>query len=868
MKRFLLLIIASFLLTQSSWANHITGGQIYYACTGQSGENYTYNVTLILYRDPNGGGAQLDPAAAIAIFDKVTGVMIWNNSIPLAFKDVITLTSPGPCITNPPTVSYERGHYQFNVTLPGSPNGYIIAYERCCRIAGINNIGGTSSGVGATYTAEIPGNSVLATAPLNNSARFTGIDTVAICSNYPFSYNFGAVDVDGDSLSYYFCEAYQGGSPGNAAPSPPDPPPYASIPYAFPYSPSQPLGPGVTINPRTGLISGPAPATGIYVVTVCVNEFRNGILIATQRKDLQIKVADCTIAAATLKPEYITCDGFTQTFTNLSGSPLINTYFWDFGVTTQTNDTSNIPVPTFTYPDTGVYIVKLVTNRNQDCSDSTTAIVKVFPGFFPGFVSNGICINKPTSFTDTTKTAYGFVNTWSWNFGDATTQADTSHSQNPQWIYTTSGPHNVQFIVSNSKGCVATVSDTVNIIDKPPITLAFRDTLICIPDAVQLNASGSGVFSWSPLISIINANTPNPTVNPVSTTQYYVDLDNNGCKNRDSVKVRVISVVSLITRRDTTICRTDQVQLGATTNGLTYSWTPAATLNNPNSLNPIATPLNTTTYQLRSSVGSCSALDNMTVFVVPYPGSNAGPDQQICYNSSAQLNGSISGSSFSWSPASHLSNSLILNPIATPPRTTSFILTVYDTLGCPKPGRDTVVITVLPKVRPFAGRDTSVVVGQPLQFEASGGVNYFWNPPTGLSSVTISNPIGIYFAEIDSIRYKVIVIDQVGCTDSAYVTVRVYKTNPKVFVPTAFTPNGDGLNDVIRPIAVGVKNIEYFRIYNRWGQMVFSTTINGAGWDGRIDGRLQSSGTFVWMVKAVDYLDQPIFEKGTVTLIR
>ncbi|MFI5133067.1 MAG: PKD domain-containing protein [Chitinophagales bacterium] len=820
-----------------------------------------------LYRDCNSTGAQLDNAAAIAVFDKTTGLMVWNNFIPITQIVVLNLTSPGACITNPPTVCYQVGYYEFDISLPASSAGYTITYQRCCRIAGINNLI-SSSNVGATYTADIPGTSAIATAPQNSSAHFVGIDTVAICANYPFQYSFAASDADGDSLSYYFCEGYEGGSTGNAAPNPPAPPPYISVPYSGAYGPSNPMGSGISIDSRTGLIRGTAPVSGIYVVTVCVTEWRNDVPIATQRKDLQIKVADCTIAAAILEPQYITCDGFTMSFSNLSPSPLINSYFWDFGVIPQTNDTSNLATPTFTFPDTGVYIIKLVTNRNQDCSDSTTAVVKVFPGFFPGFTSNGICINKPTQFTDTTKTNYGVISVWSWDFGDATTNADTSHIKNPSWTYSTSGPQNVQFIVGNSKGCIDTVNQTVTIIDKPPIALAFRDTLICIPDAVQLGASGSGVFNWTPGISIANANTATPTVNPTTTTWYVVHLDDNGCLNQDSVKVRVISFVSVTARNDTTICRTDPVILGANTTGLTYSWTPSATLNNPASLNAVATPLATTTYHLQSSVGSCSAGDDVTIFVVPYPGANAGPDKIICYNTSTQLNGSIVGISFSWSPGSSLNSTTILNPIASPPRTISYILTVYDTLGCPKPGRDTVVVTVLPKMHPFAGHDTSVVVGQPLQFNAEGGVNYLWDPPTGLNDITIPNPIGIYSAEIDSVRYKVLVSNQAGCLDSTYIKVKVFKTNPYVFVPSAFTPNGDGLNDVIRPIAVGIKQIETFSIFNRWGQLVFSTTINGQGWDGKIGGRLQNTGVFVWMVKAIDYLDKPIFLKGTVTLIR
>ena len=110
--------------------------------------------------------------------------------------------------------------------------------------------------------------------------------------------------------------------------------------------------------------------------------------------------------------------------------------------------------------------------------------------------------------------------------------------------------------------------------------------------------------------------------------------------------------------------------------------------------------------------------------------------------------------------------------------------------------------------------------------------------------------------------------DQLGCADSAFVMVKVFKTVPYVFVPTGFTPNNDGLNDQVRPIAVGIQKINYFSIYNRWGQLVFTTTTNGQGWDGKIGGREQNTGVFVWMVSAIDYLGRPFFQKGTVTLIR
>src|SRR6266542_6938435 len=101
-KTLLILTILVLFFSKKSVANHITGGQIYYTLVGQSGGNYTYSVSLLLYRDSASSGAQLDPAAPIAIFDKSTGQMVWNSTVPKSETVVLHLWSPGPCINNPP----------------------------------------------------------------------------------------------------------------------------------------------------------------------------------------------------------------------------------------------------------------------------------------------------------------------------------------------------------------------------------------------------------------------------------------------------------------------------------------------------------------------------------------------------------------------------------------------------------------------------------------------------------------------------------------------------------------------------------------------------------------------------------------------
>ena len=886
MKIFRKIVLFLILITLGSQAiaSHIYGGEMTYEYLGPgTGTNKKYRITLKLFRDNLGGGAALPTEVWIGVFDYQTKQHYPTNQthyiVPRTSGPSGVTVNVSPCVTGNVTADYSVAEYSFEVELPDRPQGYIAAYETCCRVNDLANVfhpgtpGGTG-GTGSTYTTRISGTGQLPPGATNSSPEFvTNLDLV--CHNRPFSWNFGATDPDGDSLVYAFTTGYDKTTATSAANLPPANPlnatfgDYPLLQFINGFTQAQPLGSLATINSQTGLISGIAPQEGKYVVAVKVLEYRSGVLIGEHMKDFILRVQDCEVAAAALKPEYMSCDGFSFTFDNEAPfSPLVNSYYWEFG----DGNSSTVENPTHTYADTGIYTIKLVINRGQACADSAFSKLKVYPGFFPGFTFAGICVNKPTQFTDTTRTAYGTVNTWRWDFGDQTTNADTSRLQNPQYTYGQTGTKNVRFIVTSSKGCIDTVFKDITIIDKPPITMAFKDTLICINDVVQLGATGMGNFSWTPNVNITNPNTANPNVSPTTTTTYTVLLNDNGCLNTDTVRVRVATAVTVNARPDTTICFTDSVQLSATTNGLSYEWTPAGELNNPDILNPKALPTvqGDNIYTVTAYLGGCNpATDQVIVRTVPYPEVDAGPGDTICYEASAQLAAITDGTNLTWTPSATLNNATIASPIASPLQTTTYILTVTNVAsGCPKPSSDSVKVVVLPEIVPFAGNDTAVVINQPLHFNATGGVKYQWIPDTDLSNPNIADPIGLYHGEYDSITYKVLVYNEADCVDSANITVKIFKTDPKIFVPTAFTPNADGKNDVIRPIAVGIDKIDYFRIYNRWGQLVFSTTQNGHGWDGKIKGKAQGTNVYVWIVKGVDFTGKVVTAKGTVTLIR
>lgn len=859
-KKIYICLLALVGLLDKAKADHITGGEIFYTTTSNSDGTYTYATTFKLFMRCN-SGRQFNNPTVVSVFDKATNERVSDVRVNLSSSETIQITNTDPCISDPPKVCYVVGYYHFTITLPASPNGYIMSSQVNYRIQGINNLQNYYSNVGATYTAEIPATAYAK----NNSAKFTGSDLVVVCSNNRFSYSFGATDPDGDELRYSFCAAYKSGIGGNNVIPPPEPP-YYTVPYGNGFKESAPLGENVQIDANTGLITGIAPSSGVYVVTVCVEEIRSGAVIARQRKDLQINIAPCNIAAALLPPEYLLCkDTKTISLVNLSLSPLIRTYYWEL-----TNRagfvifSSTEPTVKYTFADTGLYRVKLSINRGETCKDSMVSAVRVYPGFVPQFKFSGICFNKPTEFKDGTTTAYGTVNSWSWNFGTG----DTSGKQNPTFTYPTQGTRNVQLIVTNTVGCRDTLVKQVAIVKEPPLTLAFKDTLICKGDAVTLRSEASGKFSWGPNYNITNATSASPTVTPAATTSYFVVLDDEGCVNRDSVLVRVTDHVDLNVMGDTTICQGDTMQLRVKSNAFSYSWRPASQLINAGVAEPIAITSSKTTYTLQANIGSCSASGAVTVSTVPYPVANAGRDTTLCFNTSIQLSATTDGSRFAWTPAIGLNKADVLHPVATPPKTTAYIFAAYDSKGCPKPGIDTVLVTVLSKINADAGHDTSAVLEQPLQLVASGGISYLWSPDIGLSATNVANPVALYTETFNQLRYRVLVFNEANCVDSAFVTVKIFNTAPGIFVPTAFTPNGDGKNDILRPISVGMKHFGFFRIYNRWGQQVFSTEADGKGWDGTVAGTPQTVGTYVWQVKATDYKGAAYFKKGTVLLIK
>ena len=339
----LLLFLTAFSL--KNFATHIVGGEIYYDCLG--GNNY--KITLKIYRDCFNGQAPYDSPAVIFIFDNAGNFI---DSVDMAFPGSVQLPASviSPCLIPPTNICVEEADYVTTINLPPLAGGYDIVYQRCCRNITILNLIGPGN-VGSTYMTHIPTTGV---APCNNSPRFNNFPPIFLCASVPLVFDHSATDPDGDSLYYQFCDPYIGldpncpqlgaaGSQGGACPTIATPPPISFVPWLSPYSGSYPTSssPAMAINSNTGLMTGTPNMIGQWVIGVCVNEYRNGVLISTNKRDFQFNVVSCpNVPVASIPAQTTFCTGFQVNFNQTSLNAF--TYHWDFGDPSTLTDTSNL----------------------------------------------------------------------------------------------------------------------------------------------------------------------------------------------------------------------------------------------------------------------------------------------------------------------------------------------------------------------------------------------------------------------------------------------------------------------------------------------------------------------------------------------
>lgn len=384
-------------------------------------------------------------------------------------------------------------------------------------------------------------------------------------------------------------------------------------------------------------------------------------------------------------------------------------------------------------------------------------------------------------------------------------------------------------------------------------------------NAVALTASGINILWYAAANGGIGSTTaPVPSTINTGNTDFFVSSTIGVCEGPRAALTIIVNPTPGIPQATTPIT---YCQGNATTpllaNGSNILWYTSATggTGSVNAPIPQSNTTGSTTFYASQTLGVCEG-PRTVVDVIILSTPNLGNDKRdtICFADTYDLTSLFNTNSLTtlWT----FNGAPVPNENAVAASGT-YQLEVTNNNGC----SDTALFffTKLPPVIAFAGNDTIAMSGTPHQLFATGGVNYSWTPIFSLNNATVQNPTATLSADQ---QFIVTVYNEIGCAGFDTVFVKVYDNGPTYYVPNAFSPDGDGLNDIFRPIPVGIANTEWFRIYNRNGQLIFNTNRWLYGWDGNFNGSKQPTGAYVWMVKGYGKDGNPVIKKGTVILVR
>lgn len=549
---------------------------------------------------------------------------------------------------------------------------------------------------------------------------------------------------------------------------------------------------------------------------------------------------------------------------------------WDFGDGTFLSTNNKVVFHTYTQP--GNYLPKVELIGGTTCriklnGVDTIKLDRIKAGF--KVTDQKFCGNTNVSFTDTSRAFFG-IQQWSWAFGDG----NTSNLPNPQNSYTATNTWPIQLVLTGKSGCTDTARNLLFVkINNKPILGIVSDSTACVNQPISFAPITNSIdtvsfYKWN---FGNGATSNNPFATNIFTlpSTYSVQLvaaTNFGCYDTVYKNIIVYPTPNVIASNNVLICKGQSTALFVS-GANSYSWSPINGLSCTTCINPIATPTSNTNYVV-SGNNSFGCIGRDTVFVtVAQPFSiQVSANDTLCIGQQTQL-AVMGANNYKWFPASGLNNDTSKTPIASPVLTTRYQVVGYDNVSC---FSDTAYVTVAVGNYPIInlGQDKILPAGTQLILNASvvnGPLLYYrWSPATDLSCANCPTPIATIKK---SVCYSLLGINIYGCDAVDTICIKAFCESAQVFIPNAFTPDNDGVNDVLMVRGTGIKLVKSFRVFNRWGQVVFERanfTANDPnfGWDGRIKGALSVPDVYVYTCEVVCEDDTPFIFKGNVSIIK
>ena len=565
------------------------------------------------------------------------------------------------------------------------------------------------------------------------------------------------------------------------------------------------------------------------------------------------------------------CAPHTVVFQN--NSQQARSFFWDFG----DGATSTQATPTHTYMQAGDYNIMLVAINDSTCITHDTAylLVRVYDVAVPQLrvVDTNLCVAVDSILitVDVLNPSSGVPgNVFSWQAGGGGAIHGDNNTQSI-WIRP-AGTFTVTVLDSVAGVCTRSATATVNVNMTPRILeILTPDTAVCVGDIVPIRARGSDgyTYRWQPTIGLNDSTLLEPQITVNRSQLYMVTASYPYCiDTSDMINITMHEYPVVEVMAPSEACEGSEVRLRSDVspyrNDYIYTWsnTGSAILpatNVPN-VSFLADTVDRMYYLKVETPIGCS--DSVSKFIVFHAKGNgdAISGAEYCAPGSAQL-WAMNGASYQWDPAYGLDDPTSATPVTNVSTNTNYKVYITDDNNCV----DTleVAVQVHPRAVLSLPKEITVYPGEGYQAAPETNALYFeWFPPSGLSNPDISDP---YILPAVRTRYVVTARTENGCevTDSMDVLVG----DPEIGMPNAYNPSNPEAR-LFKPVVRGGWDLKSFRIYNRWGTLIYESSDIKSGWDGTFNSTAQPFGVYVWIIEAVNANGETYQQTGNVTMIR
>jgi len=796
--------------------------------------------------------------------------------------------------------------YQGQITLTPCSD-WVMSYTMCCRNPSNTIYDPTNADI------YIPATLNSVAAPCNSSPSFTSYPSTIICLNQQFCYNHGAVDPDGDSLSYSLITPYDDG-PGGSTPN---------VSYISPYTAQQPLpsSPPITIDPITGDICMTPTQNITSVFSVLVKEWRhvggNIVCVGSVLRDMQITVISCTNQLPTLAGinpaatqwsasdttyKWYMCAGETLdfiVFPHDGNTPAENLDLtWNSGIPNATWSVTDNNTPNaqghFSWTPTIADVSNAPYCFTATIKDDHCPYVGLQAFSYCVFVTGvGVVLEPPN---DTTLCA-GLPYTLIAHADTSVTSLDWTIDGNPATpindstlVINTStlgiGTHTVEVLASGGiASCSGGNMIHITINSNLSLTISPPNPSVCNGDAVTLTANGGDIYTWSPPTALDTIYGPTVSASPTINTTYTVNGSSNaGCTGSTTTTVTISTNLNVgVTPQDPEICSGGGITLTAT-GALNYTWSPQIGLNPSTGAVVNASPGSTTTYVVTGdNNNSCTGSASVTVHVGGLPEINFVSDSLWgCAPFTVHFFDQTTPAADSWYwdfgdyQSNYMNHSTHQNPIHIYqyPGSYGVTLTISAMGGCSGSLYIPDMIKVLPNPIAFF----TYVPPHPNDLEPMVMFNdesilaqhWLWDfgDSTNLNNhSSLENPIHVY-SDTGVYYVTLVVSTNEGCHDTTKQAIYVEPTS-SFYCPSAFTPNNDGKNEVFICKGVNINNSTFnLSIFDRWGKNVFKSYSIADSWNGQLEGGKAPEGVYTWIITYNDINGKFYRYRGVVTLYR